>query len=275
MHRAAATQTHRHCGTREAIAVARLCREIAGLTAATTVRHHIITKSLGADSRCTHENPLAFPWRLDRGGFPPCVWLLLVRRAVRAGVCVAPSMSGKEADDDTHGDIVAKVQRYLFEEDDFESTFMKWGQDHCDIIDVESEEMKLECVVQDVPCYCCTSVVQVAHSSPAPAAGTRICTTSFLSSSRPRLKPLLQRCGSITLHTVCAVTHGWLSCAWYMQNGSDVRTFYRILKERSIADPDGDDSMFIQIMLAVVEFDVFMQMMKEAKIAKDAQASHK
>lgn len=76
--------------------------------------------------------------------------------------------------------------------------------------------------------------------------------------------------------THCLCCHSrLLSCAWYMQNGSDVRTFYRILKERSIADPDGDDSMFIQIMLAVVEFDVFMQMMKEAKIAKDAQASHK
>ena len=137
---------------------------------------------------------------------------------------MAPSMSGKEADDDTHGDIVAKVQHYLFEEDDFESTFMKWGQDHCDIIDVESEEMKLE--YTDL------------HNK-------------FLEFFEAKIEAVITK------------------------NGSDVRTFYRILKERSIADPDGDDSMFIQIMLAVVEFDVFMQMMKEAKIAKDAQASHK
>ena len=45
--------------------------------------------------------------------------------------------------------------------------------------------------------------------------------------------------------------------------------------QRSLEDPDGDDSMFVQIMLAVVEFEVFMQMMREAKLAKEAAASKK
>ena len=55
------------------------------------------------------------------------------------------TMSGKE-EEGAGVDIVEKVKAYLFEEDDFETTFMEWGQAHCDPIDTESEEMKLECV---------------------------------------------------------------------------------------------------------------------------------
>lgn len=42
--------------------------------------------------------------------------------------------------------------------------------------------------------------------------------------------------------------------------------------QKALDDPEGDDSLFIQIMLAAVEFDVFVQMMRDAKrLKKEAE----
>lgn len=41
---------------------------------------------------------------------------------------------------------LALSSRYFFEDSDFEGTFLGWAQAHCDPIDMESEEMKLEYV---------------------------------------------------------------------------------------------------------------------------------
>lgn len=134
----------------------------------------------------------------------------------------------KEAELDGGGkeetDIVAAVQQYLFEAEDFEETFMKWGQDHCDCIELDSDEMKLE--------------YTTLHNK-------------FMEFFESKIEEVITR------------------------NGSDVKTFYKLVKQRSLEDPDGDDSNFVQIMLALVEFEVFMQMMQEAKIAKLASAGKK
>lgn len=46
--------------------------------------------------------------------------------------------------------------------------------------------------------------------------------------------------------------------------GSSVGEFYRALEESVEKDPEGEDAIFGQIMLATADFDVFMIMMREA-----------
>ncbi len=53
-------------------------------------------------------------------------------------------MSGKEAENSV--DVVEKVKEYLFEAEDFETTFMGWGKANCECIELDNEELKLECV---------------------------------------------------------------------------------------------------------------------------------
>jgi gamma-glutamyltranspeptidase len=45
--------------------------------------------------------------------------------------------------------------------------------------------------------------------------------------------------------------------------GVSVLQFFEILEEATLRDKDGSDALFGQMLLAVTEFDVFMQMMRE------------
>jgi len=47
---------------------------------------------------------------------------------------------------------------------------------------------------------------------------------------------------------------------------SSVSEFYKALEESVEKDPDGEDAIFGQIMLATADFDVFMIMMREAAV---------
>jgi len=88
-------------------------------------------------------------------------------------------MSGKEED---AGDIVEKVKAYLFEAEDFESSFLEWGQENCDVVDLDSEEMKLEYVRSSYIATLRRSQVR----TPSSAAGILHCTTSSWSSLKRR-----------------------------------------------------------------------------------------
>jgi hypothetical protein len=47
-----------------------------------------------------------------------------------------------------------QIKAYFFESDTFEETFMGWAVAHCDIIDLSTEENKLECVGPAPPLQC-------------------------------------------------------------------------------------------------------------------------
>jgi hypothetical protein len=49
-----------------------------------------------------------------------------------------------EMKDSTQEEIVNKVIKFFFDDDEFASTFEKFAEKHCHVFDVESEEMKLE-----------------------------------------------------------------------------------------------------------------------------------
>ena len=61
-----------------------------------------------------------------------------------------------------------------------------------------------------------------------------------------------------------------------MYTGVSVAEFFEIIQEKTTLDSDCSEAFFVQMLLAVTEFDVFMVMMKEAAQAKmpyDADAA--
>lgn len=58
---------------------------------------------------------------------------------------------------------------------------------------------------------------------------------------------------------------------------SDVYEFYRLLKAKVDEGEDSMDSFFAQVLIAVTDFDLFMTLMREAKIkhSEDSHSSHK
>mmetsp|Transcript_16578 Transcript_16578/g.46456 ORF Transcript_16578/g.46456 Transcript_16578/m.46456 type:complete len:135 (-) Transcript_16578:72-476(-) len=53
--------------------------------------------------------------------------------------------------------------------------------------------------------------------------------------------------------------------------GSTSEDFYRELKANIRENGEGEDHSFVQIMMAAIEFNTFMQMMREAKLMKDEE----
>jgi hypothetical protein len=58
---------------------------------------------------------------------------------------------------------------------------------------------------------------------------------------------------------------------------SDVYEFYRLLKAKVDEGEDSMDSFFAQVLIAVTDFDLFMTLMREAKLKQleESHSSHK
>ena len=108
--------------------------------------------------------------------------------------------------------IVDKVQAFFYTDDDFADFFEQWCKDHCEIIDPDSEECKLE--------Y--TDLYQ-----------------DFLRVFEEKLTDFIE------------------------MNGSSVEKFYECLRT---AEKNSNYDIFCQIMNATIDFDVFVQMMKETAV---------
>lgn len=55
--------------------------------------------------------------------------------------------------------------------------------------------------------------------------------------------------------------------------GGTVEEFYKELKEDNERDPDGPNSIFTQILCAIADYDVFIQLMRETKEKEDEAES--
>lgn len=56
-----------------------------------------------------------------------------------------------------------------------------------------------------------------------------------------------------------------------ISKGSTVKEFFSLLRNATDEDPDGEDAIFGQIITACADFDIFMQMMREAKETEDRE----
>jgi hypothetical protein len=113
-------------------------------------------------------------------------------------------ISGKE--------LVDRVQKYFYEDEEFTKTFENFVKAECDVIDLQSEEYKL------------------AY-------------TEVYEKYKILFEEKLE--------------------AFIANQGCSSLDFYRALKEASDNDPESAHTVFGQILVAVVDFDIFMVMMRE------------
>lgn len=62
--------------------------------------------------------------------------------------------------------------------------------------------------------------------------------------------------------------HLTLNLGFIESHGWTVSHFYTIVQEAVERDPEGNESLFAQIMVATTDFDIFVQLMKEAREQK-------
>ena len=113
-------------------------------------------------------------------------------------------ISGKE--------LIDRVQKYFYEDEEFTKTFENFVKAECEVIDLQSEEYKLA--------Y--TEVYE-----------------RYKILFEDKLEAFIARQGCSSLD------------------------FYKALKEASDSDPESAHTVFGQILVAVVDFDIFMIMMRE------------
>jgi hypothetical protein len=113
-------------------------------------------------------------------------------------------ISGKE--------LIDRVQKYFYEDEEFTKTFENFVKAECDVIDLQSEEYKL------------------AY-------------TEVYEKYKILFEDKLE--------------------AFIASQGCSSLDFYKALKEASDNDPESAHTVFGQILVAVVDFDIFMVMMRE------------
>jgi hypothetical protein len=109
-------------------------------------------------------------------------------------------------------ELLDRVQKYFFEDEEFTKTFESFVKEECDIIDLASEEYKLE--------Y--TEVYE-----------------KYKLLFEDKLEVFIERQGCTSMD------------------------FYKALKAQTDNDPESSHALFGQILVAVVDFDIFMVMMRE------------
>lgn len=122
---------------------------------------------------------------------------------------LSPTLAAKKI---SGAELINKVQKYFYEDEEFTKTFENFVKDECDIIDLSSEEYKLE--------Y--TEIYE-----------------KYKVLFEEKLESFIESQGCTPLD------------------------FYKALKETSDNDPDSAHAVFGQILVAVVDFDIFMVMMRE------------
>jgi hypothetical protein len=109
-------------------------------------------------------------------------------------------------------ELLDRVQKYFFEDEEFTKTFESFVQKECDVIDLSSEEYKLE--------Y--TEVYE-----------------KYKLLFEDKLEVFIERQGCTSMD------------------------FYKALKTQTDKDPESSHAVFGQILVAVIDFDIFMVMMRE------------
>jgi hypothetical protein len=124
---------------------------------------------------------------------------------------------------------LSRVQKYFYEDDEFTKTFENFVMEECGVIDLTSDEYKLE--VRAIWCiffFYRNLLLQY--------------TEAF-----EKYKLLFER----KLES------------FIRKQGCTPLDFFEALKHRTEEDPDGVYAIFGQILVAVIDFDIFMVMMKE------------
>mmetsp|Transcript_54389 Transcript_54389/g.80696 ORF Transcript_54389/g.80696 Transcript_54389/m.80696 type:complete len:131 (-) Transcript_54389:19-411(-) len=118
--------------------------------------------------------------------------------------------------------LVEKVEAFFYEDPKFQNSMESFARKHCDIIDLSTEENKLE--------------YTPLHAKYQKKFESLI--TNFIESI-----------------------------------GGTVQEFYRELKEDNERDPNGSNAIFSQILCAIADYDVFIQLMRETKEKEDEDQS--
>ena len=145
------------------------------------------------------------------------------------------------------GTIVDQVKRYFYESEDIEKIFIRFAKEHCDVVDLTSDEHKHECKYLERQ----FDFVRVALF---PGVSTeRSISHAFVydTFSDTQIYNKFQRLFDRTF------------ADFIEDQGSTVEEFYAKLRESG----DRDDDTLCQVLLAVSEYEVFMQLMRDT--AKD------
>lgn len=110
-------------------------------------------------------------------------------------------------------ELLEKVQEFFYGDEDLAKTFEAWVDNHSNVVDLESEEFKLE--------Y-----------------------TSLFHSYRDLFEKHIED--------------------YIVKIGGSPVQLYAALQAKMEQDPNGNEAIFGQILIAVTDFDIFMTMMKES-----------